>query len=90
MLLNVDHFIYVDDLSATGDEAIDERIKSPFWTQYLIGIYARRNQNLTDVGLAKLGALEKLKWIDITGCNNITQRGIDEFKKALPNCEVRR
>ncbi len=32
----------------------------------------------------------KLSWIDITGCKNITQRGIDEFKKALPNCEVRR
>ena len=87
---NLDQFTYVDNLSATGEDALDERIRSPFRTQYLHGIYARRNQDLTDTGLEKLSAITSLKWIDITGCKNITQRGIDEFKKALPNCEVRR
>lgn len=83
-------FVRVADFSEVGDEIINEKIRRTIWDNDVVGVYARWNQALTDPGFAKLAAFKTLEWIDITGCKNITQRGINEFKKALPNCEVRR
>lgn len=76
------------DLSRSSDANIRKDIEKQFvWGPE--GVYLRRS-SITDAGLVAVAEWKDLKWIDITGCKNITQRGIDEFKKALPNCEVRR
>lgn len=78
----------IADLHRTSDASIRDDIEEkPVMGPE--GVYLRCS-SLSDVGLMELAKWTKLRWIDITGCKNITQRGIDEFKKALPNCEVRR
>lgn len=86
---SVDHLTRIAQLNRVGDEKMKEKVERLI-RRKPVGAYARQNQELTDIGFIRLAALEHLQWIDISGCKNITQRGIDEFKKALPNCEVRR
>ncbi|MCQ3950082.1 MAG: hypothetical protein DPW14_09705 [Planctomycetes bacterium] len=76
------------DLSRSTDASIRDDIEQQF-VMGPEGAYLRRS-SLSDVGLMELVNWTRLSWVDITGCKNITQRAIDEFKRALPNCEVRR
>ncbi len=77
----------VVDLSRSSDATIRDDIEKQF-VMGPEGVYLRRS-SLTDAGLAAVAAWKELKWIDITGCKNITESGVAEFKKALPDCEVR-
>ena len=45
---------------------------------------------ITDAGLVQLKGLTKLQSLDLSGCENITDTGIAELQKALPNCEISR
>ena len=43
---------------------------------------------ITDAGLVHLKALPNLQSLDLFGCPNITESGVAELQKALPNCEI--
>ena len=42
---------------------------------------------LSDAGLAHLNGLTKLRYIDLTGIQ-VTQRGVQELQKELPNAQI--
>ena len=42
----------------------------------------------TDAGLIHLKALPNLQSLDLFGCPNITDSGVAELQKALPNCVI--
>ncbi|MBP9892189.1 MAG: hypothetical protein KBG84_09825 [Planctomycetes bacterium] len=77
------------NLSWKNDAEIQESTKS-FVGFGPRGVYMRRNSSVTDKGFSSLAAFGDIRWVDITGCPNITQHGCDEFRKALPNCDIRR
>ena len=43
---------------------------------------------ITDAGLVHLKELTNLQSLDLTGCEKITDSGVAELQKALPNCEI--
>ena len=43
--------------------------------------------NVSDAGLAHLNGLTKLRYIDLTGIQ-VTQRGVQELQKELPNAQI--
>jgi hypothetical protein len=43
---------------------------------------------LTDDGLVHLKGLTNLQTLDLIGCEKITDSGVAELQKALPNCEI--
>ena len=45
---------------------------------------------ITDAGLVHLKNLTNLKDLSLAGCKNITDSGVAELQKALPNCEISR
>ena len=45
------------------------------------------NSNITDVGLINLAKMENLIWIGLDK-TQVTDAGVAEFQKALPNCEI--
>jgi hypothetical protein len=45
------------------------------------------NTQITDAGLEKLQRLKGLKGLQVL-CTKVTSRAVDEFRKALPDCDV--
>jgi hypothetical protein len=43
---------------------------------------------VTDVGLKELAALKQLRKLDVAGTNVTYFAGVEELKKALPQCEI--
>ena len=42
---------------------------------------------LTDIGLAQLAESQELRGLFVRG-TRVTERGVNRFRQALPNCEV--
>ena len=42
---------------------------------------------ITDEGLKEMAKLQKLEWLSLTG-TKVTEAGVAELKKALPNCRI--
>jgi len=38
--------------------------------------------------LKHLAGLKNLESLDLTGCDKVTDKGIAELQKALPNCKI--
>lgn len=53
-------------------------------------IFAFNEFPISDAGLMRLASLTHLKVIAFVGKTNVTDAGIAEFQKVLPNCEIRR
>jgi len=47
-----------------------------------------RATQITDAGVRQLTGLTNLQRIDVTRCDNITEAGVAELQKALPNCKI--
>jgi hypothetical protein len=45
---------------------------------------------MTDAGLKHFEALNNLRYIYFLGEGNISDAGIAELRKALPNCKIKR
>jgi hypothetical protein len=45
---------------------------------------------VTDNGLKELAGLKELKYLDLRRCQGVTDAGVAELKKALPDCEITR
>ena len=43
---------------------------------------------ITDAGLVHLKGMTNLQDLNLYGCPNITDSGVAELQKALPNCEI--
>jgi F-box and leucine-rich repeat protein 14 len=43
---------------------------------------------ITDRGLSELRLIRSLRWLDVTGCRQLTEAGIQELQAALPRCEI--
>jgi hypothetical protein len=45
---------------------------------------------VTDMGLKELNELKQLKELILVGCMNVTDAGVKELQKALPECKILR
>jgi hypothetical protein len=45
---------------------------------------------VTDVGLKELAALTRLKSLSLFECKGVTDAGVAELRKALPDCKITR
>jgi hypothetical protein len=43
---------------------------------------------ITDRGVAELRLIRTLRWLDVTGCRQLTEAGIQALQAALPRCEI--
>ena len=48
------------------------------------------NTKVTDSGLKELAELKALRRLDLTGCQAISDDGVAELQKALPDCKISR
>ncbi len=55
---------------------------------YLIRVYFDDNSNVTDAALANLLQFGELPSLAIRNAPNVTDKGIAELRKALPNCRI--
>lgn len=46
------------------------------------------DSQITDAGLRHLKGLANLKYLDVTYSTEVTEEGIEELRKALPNCTI--
>ena len=53
----------------------------------VIGV-SQIDSQITDAGLVHLKRLTKLQGLNLYGCQIITDSGVAELQKALPNCEI--
>ena len=44
--------------------------------------------SVTDADLEQLKEMPELESVVLSGCENITNSGVAELQKALPNCEI--
>jgi hypothetical protein len=45
---------------------------------------------VTDAGLKELAGLKGLQELHLRGCREVTDAGVAELQKALPDCKIRR
>jgi hypothetical protein len=43
---------------------------------------------ITDRGLAELRLIRGLRWLDVTGCPQLTEAGLQALQAALPQCVI--
>jgi hypothetical protein len=43
---------------------------------------------ITNQGLAELRLIGSLRWLDVTGCPQVTKAGLRALQAALPRCEI--
>ena len=46
------------------------------------------SHQITDRGLAELRLIRRLRWLDVTGCPQLTGAGLQALQAALPRCEI--
>jgi hypothetical protein len=46
--------------------------------------------DVSDAGLRHLEALGRLEQLDLRGCPNVTEAGVERLRKALPGCTINR
>ena len=86
---------HLDGLSALESINIGSSLVTDAGIQHLIGLNNLKTLHLrgtpiTDDGLKALASLKTLEDVNLVLCRSITDEGIAEFQKSLPNCEVRR
>ncbi len=55
--------------------------------KYLQGLALDHTQ-ITDVGLAHIAELAQLRQVSLLNCTKITDKGVKQLERALPNCEI--
>jgi hypothetical protein len=48
----------------------------------------QRSRDITDEGLKELQLLGNLRWLDLTGCTQLSKRSVNDLKRSLPGCEI--
>jgi hypothetical protein len=43
---------------------------------------------ISDRGLAELRLIRSLRWLDVTGCAQLTEAGLEALQAGLPQCEI--
>ena len=74
------------ELYLTGqitDAGVKELLQLKGLTKLAVG-----SPKVTDAGAKKLGELKSLTSLDLTGCSQVTEAGIAELRKALPDAQI--
>jgi hypothetical protein len=81
--LNALRRLYREGLSQVTDDGLCYLVNFPLEVLDL-----GDSRQITDRGLAELRLIRTLRWLDVTGCAQLTKAGLQALQAALPRCEI--
>jgi len=78
---------HIEKLFLSYTQVTDSGIKELIKLHHLKLLFLSGTQ-ITDAGLRDVAKLQKLTWISLLNCSKVTDTGVAELKKALPNCKI--